>query len=117
MNVGGGTDSQLLLNPDTLKLTPLMLAVAAQALIKSMHKLLDHPAKSPRRVTEASDNEGTLEHTASFDNEGQMTSPPEDDAEDDVYSLVDPGNPATQVQRELLLLKSGPASGLRMWPM
>ena len=35
MNLRDGSDSQLLPNPDTLKLTPLMSAVAAQALIKS----------------------------------------------------------------------------------
>ena len=45
-----------------------MSAVAAHALIKSAHQLIDHPAKSPKRVVETSDDEGTLEHTASFDN-------------------------------------------------
>ena len=68
MNLRDGTDSQLLPNPDTLKLTPLMSAVAAQALIKSAHQLIDHPAKSQKRVVETSDDEGTLEHTAFFDN-------------------------------------------------
>ena len=43
-----GTDSQVLLNLDTLKLTPLMSAVAAQALIKSAHQLIERPAKSPK---------------------------------------------------------------------
>ena len=79
-------------------------------LIKSAHQLIDHPAKSPKRVVETSDDEGTLEHTASFDNEGQMTSPPEDDGEeDDVDSLVDPGDPATQVQREAAVAKIRPS--------
>ena len=33
-----------------------------------------------------------------------MTSPPEDDGEeDDMDSLVDPGDPATQVQREAVV--------------
>ena len=66
-----------------LKLTPAMSMVAAQMLIKSTHELLDHPKKSPQKMTKASDDEGTLEHTASFDNEGEMTSPHEDDAEED----------------------------------
>ena len=39
-------------DPETLKLTPSMSAVAAQALIKSGHQLIDHPAKSPKRVVE-----------------------------------------------------------------
>ena len=56
------------------------------------------------------DDEGTLEHTASFDNEGQVTSPQEDEAEeDDVDSLADPGDPATQTQREAAVAKIRPS--------
>ena len=107
MNLRDGIDSQLLPNAETLKLTPSMSAVAAQVLIKSAHQLIDHPGKSPKRVVETSDDEGTLEHTASFENEGQMISPPEDDGkEGDVDSLVDP---ATQVQREAGVAKIRPS--------
>ena len=61
-------------------------------------------------MTETSDDEGTLEHTASFDNEGQMTSPHEDDAEeDDIDSLADPGDPVTQAQREAAVAKIRPS--------
>ena len=108
MNLRDGTDSQLLPNPDTLKLTPSMSAVAAEALIKSAHQLIDHPAKSPERVVETSDDKGTLKHTASFDNEGQMTTP-KDDEEGDMDSLVNPGDPATQVQREAAVAKIRPS--------
>ena len=56
------------------------------------------------------DDEGTLEHTASFDNEGQVTSPQEDEAEEeDVDSLADPGNPATQAHREAAVAKIRPS--------
>ena len=110
MNLRDGTDSQLLPNPENLKVTPSMSAVAAQALIKSAHQLIAHPAKSPKRAVETSDDEGTLEHTASFENEEQMTSPPEDDGkEDDMDSLVDPGDPATQAQREAAVAKIRPS--------
>ena len=84
---------------DTLRLTPSMSAVAAQALIKSTHQLIDCPPRSPKKVVETSNNEGTFECTASFKNEGQVTSHPEDKGEeDDVDSLMDPGDPATQAQ-------------------
>ena len=75
-----------------------MSAAAAQALIKSTHQLIDHPPRSPKKVVGTSEDEGTLEHTASFKNEGHVTSHPEDDGEEDVDSLMDPGDPATQVQ-------------------
>ena len=110
MNLRDGTESQLLPNPETLKFTPSMSAVAAQVLIKSAHQLIDHPAKSPKRVVETSDDKGTLEHTASFKNEGQMTSPPEDFGEEDnMDSLVDPGDPATQAQWEAAVAKIRPS--------
>ena len=49
-------------------------------------------------MTKTSDDKGTLEHSASFDNEGQMTSLHKDDAEeDDIDSLADSGDPVTQV--------------------
>ena len=110
MDLRDGTDSQLLSSPETLKIGPSMSAVAAQALIKSAHQLIDHTAKSPKRVVETSNDEGTLEHMASFNNEEQMTSPPEDDGEeDDVDSLVDPGNPATKVQRGAAVARIRPS--------
>ena len=97
-------------NPDMLKLTPSTSMVAAQMLIKSTHELLDHPTKSPQKTTKASDDKGTLEHTASFDNEGQMTSPHEDDAEeDDIDSVADPGDLVTQAQREAAVAKIWPS--------
>ena len=78
-----------------------MSAATAHMLIQSTHELLDCPNKSPQKTADPFDDEGTLEHTASFDNEGQVTSPQEDEAEeDDIDSLVDPGDPATQAQRE-----------------
>ena len=46
---GGKASSPHLPNPDMLKLTPSMLMVAAQMLIKSTHELLDHPTKSPQK--------------------------------------------------------------------
>ena len=60
-------------------------------------------------MTETSDDKGTLEHTASFDNDGQMTSLHEDDAEDDIDSLADPGDPVTQAQREAAVAKIRPS--------
>ena len=61
-------------------------------------------------MTKTSDDKGTLEHTASFDNEGQMTSPHEDDVkEEDVDLLADPGDPVTQVQREAAVAKIRPS--------
>ena len=84
--------------------------VAAQMLIKSTHELLDHPTKGLWKTTETSDDEGTLEHNASFDNEGQVTSPHEDAAEeDDVDSLADPGDLVTQAQREAAVAKIRPS--------
>ena len=65
-----------------------MMTVAAQLLIQSTHALLDHPNKSLQK-TDPSDDEATLEHTASFDNEGQTTSPQEDNLEEeDADSLI-----------------------------
>ena len=61
-------------------------------------------------MTETSDDKGTLEHTASFDNEGQMTSLHEDDVEeDDIDLLADPGDPVTQAQREAAVAKIRPS--------
>ena len=61
-------------------------------------------------MTKTSDDKGTLEHTASFDNEGQMTSLHEDDAgKDDIDLLPDPGDPVTQVQREAAVAKIRPS--------
>ena len=61
--------------------------------MRSTHELLDHPNKSPQKTTDLSDDEDTLEHTASFDN---VTTPQEDKAEEeDVESLADPGDLAT----------------------
>ena len=49
-------------------------------------------------------------HTTSFDNEGQMTSPQEDDLEEeDVDLLADPGDSATQVEREVAVAKIRPS--------
>ena len=91
--------SQLLPSSDTLRFTPSMSAAAAQALIKSTHQLIDHPPRSPKKVVETSHDKGTFECMASFKNEAQVTSHPEDDGEEeDVDSLTDPGDPATQVQ-------------------
>ena len=84
-----------------------MSAAAAQALIKSTHQLIDHPPRSPKKVVETFDDEGTFECMASFENEGQVTSHPEDNGEeDDVDSLTDPGDPATQVQQEAAITKT-----------
>ena len=45
-------DPNLLPSSDTLRLTSSMSAVAAQALIKSTHQLIDHPPRSPKKVVE-----------------------------------------------------------------
>ena len=65
---GSKASSPHLFSLDRLKLTPPMLTAAAQMLIWSTHELLDHPNKSPQKTTDLSDDEDTLEHTASFDN-------------------------------------------------
>ena len=76
-------------------------------LIQSTHELLDHPNKSPQKTTDLSDDEDTLEHTASFDN---VTTPQEDEAEeDDIDLLADPGDLATQAQREAAVAKIRPS--------
>ena len=41
--------------PDRLKLTPSISTAAAQMLIWSTHELLDHPNKSPQKMTDLSD--------------------------------------------------------------
>ena len=64
---------------DRLKMTPSMSTAATQLLIQSTHVLLDHPNKSPQKTADPSDDEATLGCTTSFDNEGQLTSPQEDD--------------------------------------
>ena len=66
---GSKAGSPHLFSPDRLKLTPSISTAAAQMLIWSTHELLDHPNKSPQKMTDLSDDEDTLEHTASFDNE------------------------------------------------
>ena len=110
--IGGGSkaSSPHLFSPDRLKLTPSMSTAAAQMLIQSTHELLDHPNKSLWKTADLFDDEGTLEHTASFDNEGQVTSPQEDKVEEeDVDLLADPGNLATQAQREAAVAKIRPS--------
>ena len=97
-------------SPDRLKMSPSMMTAAAQLLIWTTHALLDHPNKSPQKTVDPSNDEATLECTASFDNEGQMTSPQEDDLEEDnVDSLIDPGDSATQVEREAAVAKIRPS--------
>ena len=87
-----------------------MSTVTAQMLIRSTHELLDCPNKSLCKITDLSDDEGTLDHTASFDNEGQVATTQEDKAEEeDVDSLADPGNLATQAQREVAVAKIRPS--------
>ena len=87
-----------------------MSTTAAQMLIWSTHELLDCPNKTPWKTANLFDDEGTLEHTASFDNEGQVTSPQEDEAEeDDVDLLADPEDLATQAQREAAVAKIRPS--------
>ena len=84
-----------------------MSAAATQALIKSTHQLIDCP---PKKVVETSDDEGTFKHTASFENKGQLTAHPEDDdEEDDVDSLADPGDPATQAHQKAAIAKIRPS--------
>ena len=110
--IGGKSkaSSPHLLSLDRLKLTPSMSTATAQMLMWSTHELLDHPNKSPQKMANLSDDEGTLEHTASFDNEGQVTSPQEDEAEEeDVDLLADPGDLATQAQREAAVAKIRPS--------
>ena len=100
---GGGSKAGSLhpFSPDRLKMPPSMMTAAAQLLIWSTHALLDCPNKSPQKTADPSDDEATLECTASFDNKGQMASPQEDDLEEDnVDSLIDPGDSATQVERD-----------------
>ena len=73
-----------------------MSTAAAQMLIQSTHELLDCPNKSLWEKANLFDDKGTLEHSASFENEGQVTSPQEDEAEeDDIDLLADPGDLAT----------------------
>ena len=106
---GGKVGSPHLFSPDQLKLTPSMLMVATQMLIRSTHELLDHSNKSLWKTANLSEDEGVLEHTASFDNEDQVTSTHEDEVEEgDIDLLVDPGDPDTQAQRETAVLKIRP---------
>ena len=109
---GGGCEagSLHLFSPDRLKMTPSMMTAAAQLLIQSTHTLLDCPNKSLQKTADPSDDEATLECTASFDNEGQMTSFQEDDLEEeDADSLIDLGDSATQVEREVAVAKIRPS--------
>ena len=97
-------------SPDRLKMTPSMMTATAQLLIQSTHTLLDCATKSPQKTADPSDDEATLESTASFDNEGQMTSLQEDNLEEeDVDLLIDPGDSATQVEREVAVAKIRPS--------
>ena len=97
---GSEAGSLHLFSPDRLKMTPSMMTAAVHLLIWSTHTLLDWPDKSPQKTADPSNDEATLEHTTSFDNEDQMTSPQEDDLEEDnVNSLIDPEDSATQVER------------------
>ena len=110
--VSGGSKagSLHLFSPDRLKMSPSMMTAAAQLLIQSTHTLLDHPSESPQKTADPSDGEATLGYAASFDNEGQTASPQEDDLEeDDVDSLIDPGDSATQVEREAAVAKIRPS--------
>ena len=109
--ISGGSKacSPCLFSPDRLKLTPSMSTATAQMLIQSTHELLDHPNKSPWKMADLFDDEGTLEHTASFDNEGQVTSQEDEAEEEDVDLLTDPGDPATQAQREATVAKIRPS--------
>ena len=109
---GGGSKTGSLhpFSPDRLKMTPSMTTAAAQLLIQSTHTLLDCPNKSLQKTADSSDDEATLECTSCFDNEGQMTSLEEDDLEEeDVDSLIDPGDSATQVEREVAVAKIRPS--------
>ena len=106
--IGGGSkaSSPHLFSLDRLKLTPSMSTATAQMLIQSTHELLDHPNKTLQKTADLSDDKGILEHTASFDNEGQVTSPQKDKAEEEVVDLLsDPGDLATQTQREAAVAK------------
>ena len=85
-----------------------MSTAAAQMLIWSTHELLDCPNKSPQKTTDLSDDEDTLEHTASFDNEVQVTTQEDKAEEDDIDLLADPGDLATQAQREAAVAKIRP---------
>ena len=83
---GGSKASSLhLFSLDRLKLTSSMSTAAAQMLIQSTHKLLNHPNKSLQKTTDLSDDEDTLEHTASLAN---VTTPQEDEAEEDDMGLL-----------------------------
>ena len=107
---GSKASSPHLFSPDRLKLTPSMSTATTQVLIQSTHELLGLPNKSPWKTANLFDDEGTLEHAASFDNEGQVTSPQEDEAEeDDIDLLADPGDLATQAQREAAVAKIRPS--------
>ena len=107
---GSKAGSLHLFSPDRLKLTPSMSTAAALMLIWSTHELLDCLNKSLQKMTDLSDDEDTLEHTASFDNEIQVTTPQEDKAEeDDIDLLADPGDLATQAQREAAVAKIMPS--------
>ena len=110
MVLGEDDGSQPLPSLDTLTLTPSMSAAAAQALIKSTHQLIDCPPRSPKKVMETSNDKGTFERTASFENEWQVNSHLEDKGEeDDVDPLVDPGDPANQAQWEAAVAKIRPS--------
>ena len=92
---GGGSEAGSLhpFSPDRLKMPPFMMTAAAQLLIQSTHALLGHLNKSLQKTADPSGDEANLEHTTSFDNEGQMTSLQEDNLEEeDVDSLIDPGD-------------------------
>ena len=87
-----------------------MSAAATQMLIWSTHELMDCPNKSLQKTTDLSDDEDTLEHTASFDNEVQVTTPQEDKAEEgDIDLLAAPGDLATQAQREAAVARIRPS--------
>ena len=87
-------------------------------LIQSTHALLDHPNKNPQKTADPSDDEATLEHTASLDNGSQMTSPQEDDLEEeDVDSLIDPGDSATEAEGRLQWPRLDPVFGCKMLQM
>ena len=89
-----------------LKMSPSMTTAAAQLLIWSTHALLD----CPQKTADPSDDEATLECTASFDNKGQMTSPQEHNLEENnVDLLIDPGDSATQAEREAAVAKIRPS--------
>ena len=108
----GGSEAYSLhpFSPDRLKMSPSMMTAAAQLLISSTHTLLDCPNKSLQKTADPSNDKATLECTVSFDNEGQMASLQEDDLEDDdIDFLIDPGDSATQVEREAAVAKIRPS--------